>query len=103
MSSRLELYHWEPNTYFLKPLIALEEKGAKYDTEITDPGDAAVRAEYLKVNRLGKVPFVFRIEQYFVQAGESFDHGVLTGIERENLVILSVVDQPLFAAPDLGL
>ena len=30
MSSRLELYHWEPNTYFLKPLIALEEKAAQF-------------------------------------------------------------------------
>jgi glutathione S-transferase len=26
----LELYHWEPNALFLKPLIALEEKGAKF-------------------------------------------------------------------------
>jgi glutathione S-transferase len=30
MSSRLELYHWEPNIYFLKPLIALEEKAAQF-------------------------------------------------------------------------
>ena len=26
----LELYHWEPNALFLKPLVALEEKGAKF-------------------------------------------------------------------------
>ena len=26
----LELYHWEPNTYFLKPLIALHEKKAGF-------------------------------------------------------------------------
>jgi glutathione S-transferase/GST-like protein len=26
----LELYHWEPNALFLKPLIALEEKGAPF-------------------------------------------------------------------------
>jgi len=23
----LELYHWEPNIFFLKPLVALAEKG----------------------------------------------------------------------------
>jgi glutathione S-transferase len=37
MSSRLELYHWEPNTYFLKPLIALEEKAAAYTSRWFDP------------------------------------------------------------------
>jgi len=26
----LELYHWEPNTYYLKPLIALQEKKAGF-------------------------------------------------------------------------
>ena len=37
MSSRLELFHWEPNTYFLKPLIALEEKGARFTSRWFDP------------------------------------------------------------------
>jgi GST-like protein len=37
MSSGLELYHWEPNTYFLKPLIALAEKGAPYISGWFDP------------------------------------------------------------------
>jgi glutathione S-transferase len=37
MSSRLELYHWEPNTYFLKPLIALEEKAARFTSRWFDP------------------------------------------------------------------
>jgi len=37
MSSRLELYHWEPNTYFLKPLIALEEKAAQFTSRWFDP------------------------------------------------------------------
>lgn len=37
MSSRLELYHWEPNTYFLKPLIALEEKAAAFTSRWFDP------------------------------------------------------------------
>jgi GST-like protein len=26
----LELYHWEPNALFLKPLVALEEKGVRF-------------------------------------------------------------------------
>jgi glutathione S-transferase len=37
MSGRLELYHWEPNTCFLKPLIALEEKAAQFTSRWFDP------------------------------------------------------------------
>ena len=33
----LELYHWEPNTYFLKPLIALKEKQATFTSRYFDP------------------------------------------------------------------
>ncbi len=33
----LELYHWEPNTYFLKPLIALHEKRAAFSSRWFDP------------------------------------------------------------------
>ena len=33
----LELYHWEPNTFFLKPLIALAEKGVEYRSCYFDP------------------------------------------------------------------
>jgi GSH-dependent disulfide-bond oxidoreductase len=32
----LELYHWEPNTFFLKPLIALEEKGVEFRSRYID-------------------------------------------------------------------
>jgi glutathione S-transferase len=37
MSGTLELYHWEPNTYFLKPLIALREKQAAFSSRWFDP------------------------------------------------------------------
>jgi glutathione S-transferase len=37
MSGRLALYHWEPNMYFLKPLIALEEKAAAFTGHWFDP------------------------------------------------------------------
>ncbi len=37
MSTRLELFHWEPNTYFLKPLIALAEKQAVFVSRWFDP------------------------------------------------------------------
>ena len=37
MSGTLELYHWEPNGYFLKPLIALHEKGAGFASRWFDP------------------------------------------------------------------
>jgi glutathione S-transferase len=33
----LELYHWEPNTFFLKPLIALKEKQAAFTSRFFDP------------------------------------------------------------------
>ncbi|HZF25759.1 MAG TPA: glutathione S-transferase family protein [Steroidobacteraceae bacterium] len=32
----LELYHWEPNTFFLKPLIALKEKQAPFSSRYFD-------------------------------------------------------------------
>ena len=33
----LELYHWEPNAYFLKPLIALHEKRVPFTSRWFDP------------------------------------------------------------------
>lgn len=33
----LELYHWEPNLYFLKPLVALEEAQAPFTSRYFDP------------------------------------------------------------------
>ncbi len=33
----LELYHWEPNTFFLKPLVALAEKGVEFRGCYFDP------------------------------------------------------------------
>jgi glutathione S-transferase len=36
-SAMLELYHWEPNGVFLKPLVALEEKGAAFTSLWFDP------------------------------------------------------------------
>jgi len=32
----LELYHWEPNTFSLKPLIALHEKGLEFQSRYVD-------------------------------------------------------------------
>lgn len=37
MSAVLELYHWEPNTCFLKPLVALEEKAVPFRSRWFDP------------------------------------------------------------------
>jgi len=33
----LELYHWEPNAFFLKPLVALAEKATAYTARYFDP------------------------------------------------------------------
>lgn len=54
----MKLYYFPLSPYSQKALIALEEKGAKYETEIVDLGNAEARAEYAKINRLGKVPFL---------------------------------------------
>lgn len=37
----VELYHWEPNGFFLKPLIALKEKGVSFASHYVDPTDLA--------------------------------------------------------------
>lgn len=36
MSDKPVLYHWEPNTFSLKPLIALKEKGIEFDSRYVD-------------------------------------------------------------------
>jgi GST-like protein len=49
----LELYHWEPNVFSLKPLIALNEKGLQYTSHYVDwlnfeqfaPGGPALNLE----------------------------------------------------------
>lgn len=59
----LELYHWEPNGLFLKPLIALHEKGAPFTSRYFDasafeqfaddfPGNAEAR---LQLEREGPI------------------------------------------------
>ena len=37
MSSPVQVYHWEPNLYFLKPLIALHEKQVPFTSHWFDP------------------------------------------------------------------
>jgi glutathione S-transferase len=61
----LELYHWEPNTFFLKPLIALHEKGASFVSRYFDPTE-------------------------FGQLAASFPHNVESGLhlEREGPVLV---------------
>jgi glutathione S-transferase len=54
----MKLYYLPVSPYSQKALIALDEKGATYEKHLVNLGDAAVRAEYEKVNRFGKVPFL---------------------------------------------
>jgi glutathione S-transferase len=54
----MKLYYFAVSPYSQKALIALEEKGTRYEAVHVDLGDAAARAEYAKVSRLGKVPFL---------------------------------------------
>jgi glutathione S-transferase len=55
----MKLYYFPLSPYSQKALIALDEKGTKHTTEMVNLGDAAARAEYEKINRFGKVPFLF--------------------------------------------
>jgi glutathione S-transferase len=54
----MKLYYSPISPYSQKALIALDEKGVSYDKEVVNLGDAAARAEYEKINRFGKVPFL---------------------------------------------
>jgi glutathione S-transferase len=54
----MKLYYSPLSPYSHKALIALEEKGAAYEKEAVALGDPAARAEYEKINRFGKVPFL---------------------------------------------
>jgi glutathione S-transferase len=54
----MKLYYSPVSPYSQKVLIALAEKGAKFETEIVNLGDANARAEFEKVNPFGKVPYL---------------------------------------------
>ena len=54
----MKLYYFPLSPYSQKALIALAEKGTPHTKEIVNLGDAAARAEYEKINRFGKVPFL---------------------------------------------
>ncbi len=54
----MKLYYFALSPYSQKVLIALDEKGARFDAVHVDLGDAGARAEFAKINRLGKVPFL---------------------------------------------
>ena len=54
----MKLYYFALSPFSQKALIALAEKGAQYEGVHVDLGDAAARAEFAKINRLGKVPFL---------------------------------------------
>jgi glutathione S-transferase len=54
----MKLYYNPLSTYSQKVLIAFNEKGLSYEPEVVDLFSADSRAAYLKVNPLGKVPFL---------------------------------------------
>lgn len=75
----MKLYYFPLSPYSQKAIIALEEKGAKYESELINLGDMAARAEYEKINRFGKVPYLRDAER---------DWGV-----PESTTIIEYVDQ----------
>jgi glutathione S-transferase len=54
----MKLYYSPVSPFSQKVMIALAEKGVAYEKEIVNLGDANARAEYEKINRFGKVPFL---------------------------------------------
>ena len=54
----MKLYYFPLSTYSQKTLMALYEKDAAFERALVNLNDAAARAEYEKVNPLGKVPFL---------------------------------------------
>jgi glutathione S-transferase len=54
----MKLYYSPVSPYSQKVLIALEEKGAKYEKEEIALGNPEARAAYEKLNPFGKVPFL---------------------------------------------
>jgi glutathione S-transferase len=54
----LKLYYFPLSPYSQKALIALEEKGARYEIVPVSLADPAGREAYEKINPFGKVPFL---------------------------------------------
>jgi glutathione S-transferase len=54
----MKFYYFPISGYSQKTLMALYEKGAKFEPAIVNLFSPPEKAEYLKVNRLGKVPFL---------------------------------------------
>jgi glutathione S-transferase len=54
----MKLYYFPLSGYSQKTLVALYEKNAKFEPVLVNLFDPAAKAEYLKVSRLGKVPFL---------------------------------------------
>jgi glutathione S-transferase len=54
----MKLYYFSLSPYSQKALIALAEKGARYEAVHVDLNDPNARAEFAKVSRLGKLPFL---------------------------------------------
>jgi glutathione S-transferase len=52
----MKLYYFPLSGYSQKTLTAFYEKGTPFEPMLVNPFDPAAKAEYLKVNRLGKVP-----------------------------------------------
>jgi glutathione S-transferase len=54
----MKLYYSPVSTYSQKVLLALHEKGVTFEPRVVNLGSPDARAEYEKINPLGKVPFL---------------------------------------------
>jgi glutathione S-transferase len=67
----MKLYYAPLSTYSHKAMIAFNEKGISYEPQAVDLQSPEGRAAYLKVNPLGKVPFLMPRPDYQVPESTS--------------------------------
>src|SRR6476659_4233330 len=57
MSDKVTLFHWEPNANSGKPMLALAEKGVKFESHYLDLLNFDQhKPDYLKINPQGTIP-----------------------------------------------
>jgi glutathione S-transferase/GST-like protein len=69
MSDQVTLFHWEPNANSGKPMLALAEKGVKFDSHYIDMLNFDQhKPEYLAVNPQGTIPAMLHGKQVLTES-----------------------------------
>jgi len=69
MSDQVTLFHWEPNANSGKPMLALAEKGVKFDSHYIDMLNFDQhKPEYLAINPQGTIPAMLHGERVLTES-----------------------------------